>query len=144
MAGSVGSPKFIYLGINISDYLDQRITFFKQVAVASNECQAYRMKVFSLTHPAQRRRNDVVKTLVLISKTSQIGLKWKSRRPFFKTSSRRLSGDILKTSSRRRPQDVYHETSSRCLPRDALKTSLRHLKTSRLFLVYKKDHLETI
>ena len=60
MAGSVGSPKFIYLGINISDHLDQRITFFKQVA--SNECQAYRIKILSLTHPAQKRRNDVVKT----------------------------------------------------------------------------------
>ena len=27
MAASVGSPKFIYVDINLSDYLDQRITY---------------------------------------------------------------------------------------------------------------------
>ena len=113
------------------------------------------------TKTSQRRRKNV---LILVSRTSYIGLKWKSRRPFFKTSSRRLPGDvlkkssrrrqdvfqkmssrrlpedILKTSSRRRPQDVF-QMSSRPLPGDVLKTSLRSLKTSRLFLVRAKDQL---
>ena len=62
------------------------------------------------TKTSQRRSKNV---LILVSKTSQIGLKWKSRRLFFKTLSRRLPGDVLKTSSRRRPQDVFQETSSR-------------------------------
>ena len=61
------------------------------------------------------------------------------RRPqdiFQETSPRRLPGDVLKTSSRRRPQQP--------LPGDVLKTSLRRLKTSaRLILVKVKDHLET-
>ena len=64
------------------------------------------------TRTSQRRRKNV---LFLVSKTCQIGLKWKSRRPFFKTSSRRLPGNVLKTSSRRRPQDVF--------PGDVLKRS---------------------
>ena len=108
------------------------------------------------TKTSQRRRRNV---LILV---------WKSRRPFFKTSIRRLPGDVLKTSSRRRPQDVFQKTSSRHLPEDVLKTSskrrahdvfqetssrplpadilktLRNLKTSRLFLVRAKDHQETI
>ena len=63
-----------------------------------------------ITQPTQRRRKNV---LILISKTSQIGLKWKSRRPFFKTSSGHLPGDVLGTFSRRCPQDVLHETPSR-------------------------------
>ena len=62
------------------------------------------------TKTSQRRRKNV---LILVSKMSQIGLKWKSRRPLFKTSSRRLPGDVLKTSSKRRPQNVFQETSSR-------------------------------
>ena len=70
------------------------------------------------------------------------------RRPqdiFQGTSSRRLPGNVLKTTSRRLPKNVYQETSSRrCLPRDVLTTSLRRLKISRLFLVNKKDYLETI
>ena len=111
------------------------------------------------TQPTQRRCKGV---LILVSKTSYIGLKWKSLRPFFKTSSkrhlgdalktssrrhpqdvfqetssRRLLGHILKTSSRRRPQDVYQETSSRCLPRDVLKTFLRRLKASRISVKWK-------
>ena len=44
---------------------------------------------------SQRRRKNV---LILVLKTSKIGLKWKSRRPFFKTSPRRLPEDVLKTS----------------------------------------------
>ena len=48
MAGSVGSPKFIYLGIDFSDHLDQQITdsFFQ---ITPNKCQAYRIKVLFLT-----------------------------------------------------------------------------------------------
>ena len=69
----------------------------------------------------------------------------KSRRPFSKTSSRRLPGDVVKTSSRRRPQDIFYETSSRRLPGDVLKASLRRLKSSsKFFLVNAKDHLKTI
>ena len=56
------------------------------------------------TQPTQRRRKGV---LILVSKTSYIGLKWKSLRPFFKTFSKRHLGDAFKTSSRRRPQDVF-------------------------------------
>ena len=63
-----------------------------------------------ITQPTQRRSKNV---LILVSKTSQIGLKWKSRRPFFKTSSGHLPGDVLGTFSRRCPQDVLHETPSR-------------------------------
>ena len=111
------------------------------------------LEILNLSNPAdtktsQRRRKNV---LILVSKTSQIGLKWKSRRPFFKTSSgrvptssRRLLRDVLKTSSRKHPQDILQETSSRCLPRDAPKTYLRRLKTSKLFLVNKKGYLETM
>ena len=76
------------------------------------------------TQPAQRRRKNV---LILVSKTSQIGLKWKSR-PFSKTSSRRLPGNALKTSSRKRPQDVFHETSPRRLPGDVKVSSTRRPK----------------
>ena len=78
------------------------------------------------TQPTQRRRNDVVKTSSI----------WSQRRPrliwngslddsFFKTSSRRLSGDVLKTSSKRRPQDVFQETSLTVFPGDIFKTSSR-------------------
>ena len=74
------------------------------------------------TKTSQRRCKNV---LILVSKTSYIGLKWKSRRPFFKTSSRRLLGDVIKTSSRRRHQDVFQKMSSRRLPEDVLKTSSR-------------------
>ena len=70
-----------------------------------------------VTQAMQRRRKNV---LFLVSKASQIGLKWKWRRPFFKT----LPG---------------------CHPGDVLKTSLKRLETSsRLFLVKAEDHLETI
>ena len=114
------------------------------------------------TKTSQRRRKNV---LILVSKTSQIGLKWKPLQPFFKTQSGRLprnvlktsSRDVLKKSSRKRPQGFFQETSSRHLPGDLLKTFTRrrpqdifhetpsrHLKTSRLFLVNKKDDLETI
>ena len=47
---------------------------------------------------------------------------------FQETFSRRLPGDVLKTSSRRHPQDLFQKTSTRRLPGDVLKTS----KTSRL------------
>ena len=118
------------------------------------------------TKTLRRRRKNV---LILVSKTSYIGLKWKLCQLFFKTSLRRLLGDVLKTSSRRRPQDVFQkmssrrlpeyvprtssrrcpqgvfqEMSSRPLPGDVLETSLRSLKTSGLSLVRAKDHLETI
>ena len=102
------------------------------------------------TKTSQRRRKNV---LILISNTSKIGLKWKSRRTFLRhpqdvfqdTSSRCLPGHVLKMSSRRRPQNVFQETFSRCLTGDVFKTSLRRLKTSsRLFLVNEKGHLETI
>ena len=88
---------------------------------------------------SQRRRKNV---LILVSKTSQISLKWKSRRPFFKTSSRHLPGDVLKTSSRGHSQDVFQETSSRRLPGHVLKMSSRRrpqglLKTSQDFKTYK-------
>ena len=63
---------------------------------------------------SQRRRKNV---LILVLKTSKIGLKSKSRRPFFKTSPRRLPEDVLKTS---------------------LKTS------SRPFLVKAKENQKTI
>ena len=70
-----------------------------------------------VTQAMQRRRKNV---LFLVSKASQISLKWKSRRPFFKT----LPG---------------------CHPGDVLKTSLKRLETSsRFFLVKAEDHLETI
>ena len=72
------------------------------------------------TKTLQRRRRNV---LILVSKTSQIRLKWKLQRPFFKTSSGHLPGDVLKTSSRKRPQDIFQETSSRRLPGDVLKMS---------------------
>ena len=62
------------------------------------------------TQPIQRRRKHV---LVLVSKTSQIGLKWKSRRPIFKTPSRR------------RPKNIFLETSSRLVPGHVLKTFFR-------------------
>ena len=90
------------------------------------------------TKTSQRRRKSI---LFLVSKTSQIGLKWESQRPFIKTSSRRRLTDVLKTSSNRSPEDVFQETSSRPLPGDVLKTSKT---SSRLFLVKAKDHLETI
>ena len=65
----------------------------------------------------KRRRKDV---LILISKTSQISLKWKSRRTSFKTLSRRF-------------------------PVDVLETLLRRLKTySRLFLVKAEDNFHYI
>ena len=44
---------------------------------------------------SQRRRENV---FILVSKTSQIRMKWKSRRPIFKTSSRRLPGDVFRSS----------------------------------------------
>ena len=93
------------------------------------------------TKTSQRSRKNI---LILVSGTSYIGLKWKLRRHFFKTSSRRLPGDVLKTSSGRRPQDVFQETSSRPLPGYLRKTSLRRLKTSKFFLLRTKDHMETI
>ena len=45
----VGSPRFICLGINFSDLLDQQITgpFFQTIAPI--KCQAYRMEVLSFT-----------------------------------------------------------------------------------------------
>ena len=52
--------------------------------------------------------------------------------------------EVTMTFFLRRRQDVFQETSSRLLLGDVLKTSLRRLKTSRLFLVRAKDHLETI
>ena len=72
------------------------------------------------TKVSQSRRKNV---LFLVSQTSQIGLKWKSRRSFFKTSSRRrpetssrpFPGDVLKTFSKRRPKDLFQETSLRRL-----------------------------
>ena len=67
--------------------------------------------LFGLTTPAdtktsQRRRKNV---LILVSKTS----------------SGRLPEDVLKMSSKRRPQDVFQETSLRHLPGDVLKTLTR-------------------
>ena len=47
---------------------------------------------------SRRRRKNVI---ILVSKRSQIGLKWKSRRLFFKTSSKRLPRDVLRTSWKR-------------------------------------------
>ena len=44
---------------------------------------------------------------------------------FFKTSSRRLLGDVLKMYSGRRPEDVFQEITSRPFPGDILKTSSR-------------------
>ena len=74
------------------------------------------------TKNSQRRRKNV---LILVSKTSYIGLKWKSRRSFLKTLSGCLPRDVLDTSSRRRPQDVFQNASSRHLLGDVLKTSSR-------------------
>ena len=87
-----------------------------------------------------KRRKNI---LFLVSKTSQIGLKWKSRRPFFITSSRRLPVNVLKTSFRRRPQDVYQDTSlktfSRKLPQDLFQeTSLRRLRLHQHFFWWKQ------
>ena len=93
------------------------------------------------TKMSQRRRKNV---LILVSKTSLIGLKWKSRWPFFKASSKHLPGDVLKMSSRTHPQDIFRETFLTRLPRHVLKISLGPLKTSRLFLVRGNGHLETI
>ena len=92
----------------------------------------------AVTKTSQRRHKNV---LFLVSKTSYIGLKWKSRQLFFKTSSRLLLGDVLKTYSRRRPRVLFQETSPRPLPGDILKTSKT---SSRHFLRKVKDHLETI
>ena len=50
---------------------------------------------------------------------------------------------VVKMSSRGRPQDNLWATPSRRIPEYVLKTSLRRLKTSRLFLVGPKDPLET-
>ena len=87
---------------------------------------------------SQRRRENI---LNLASKT----IATKSRRSFLKISSRRLPGNVFKTSFRRRPEDVFQETSSRPLPGNILKISLRRLKTSsRLSLVSTKDQLEAI
>ena len=50
LVGSVGSPKFVCLGINFSKNWINRsplIHFSKQIAL--NKCQAYRMKFLSLT-----------------------------------------------------------------------------------------------
>ena len=58
------------------------------------------------TKTSQKRRKNV---LFLVSKAPQIGLKWKSRQPFSKTSSRRLQGDVLKTSPKNRPQDLLKD-----------------------------------
>ena len=79
---------------------------------------------------SQRRRKNV---LIFVLKTFQISLKWKSWRHFFRrcqdvfqeTSSRRLPGDVLETSFKRRSQNL-------------LKTSK---SSSRLFLVKVKEHL---
>ena len=78
--------------------------------------------------PTQRRRKDVVKTSQFWSQRG-LRLVWNG------------SHDDLFL---RRGQDVFQETSSRPLPGDVLKTSLRRLKTSRIFLVRAKGHLETI
>ena len=80
------------------------------------------------TMTSQRRRKNV---LILASKT-QIGLKWTSRRPFFRTSPRCLPEDVLVTTLK---------TSRRRLPVDVPKTSLK--TSSRSFLVKAKDHLST-
>ena len=86
------------------------------------------------TKTSQRHPKNVS---LLVSKTSQNGLKWKQRRPFFKTSSRRLLRDIVKTSSRRRSQDLFQKLSLGPLPGGILKTS----KTSlRPFLAKAKDY----
>ena len=80
---------------------------------------------------------------------------------FFKTSSRRLPGDVLNTSSRRCPQCVFQKTSSRHLQRNVLKTSFKRrpqhlfqetssrppwdvLRLQDFFLAKAKDTLETI
>ena len=74
------------------------------------------------TKTSQRHPKNVS---LLVSRTSQNGLKWKQRRPFFKTSSRRLLRDIVKTSSGTRPEDVFQETFSRPFPETVFRTSPR-------------------
>ena len=85
--------------------------------------------VLKTSQLTQRRRKDVVRTSYFWPqrRLRLVWMKWKSRRPFFKTSSRRLPGDILKTSCKKRPKGVLQKTSSR-----------------PPFLVKAKDHLETI
>ena len=106
-------------------------TFFKTPNL-NNFCKSLLTNLFhekkppAPTQATQRRRKDVVKTSSI----------WSQRRPrliwngslddsFFKTSSRRLPGDVLKTSSKRRPQDVFQETSLTLFPGDIFKTSSR-------------------
>ena len=48
MAGPVRSPKFICLGINFSDHLDQRIPDLFSKQIAPNKYQAYAIKYLSL------------------------------------------------------------------------------------------------
>ena len=61
------------------------------------------------------RRKDVVETSFFWSQRC-LRLVWNgSRENFLEMSSRRLPGDVLKTFSRRRPQDLFQETRLRCL-----------------------------
>ena len=99
---------------------DLNLTVFcKHLFTCAVQNKKGHQKAFNFCQPAQKtsqvRRKEV---LILVSKKSQIGLKWKSRQPFLNTLSRLLPGDVVKTP-------------------------LRRLKTfSRPFLVKAKDHLE--
>ena len=90
------------------------------------------LEAASITQPAQRRRKDIVKTSYFWSER-RLRLVWNGRRDD-------LFKDVVKTSSRKRPQDVFQETSSRPLPGDVLKMS----KTSPRLLEKAKNLLETI
>ena len=96
--------------------------------------------------PTQRRRKDVVKRLIFGLKDVLDWSEMEIAMNFFY--------DVVKTSSKRRPRDAFHEMSWRRLSRDLFQeTSSRPLAgdvpktsktSSRLFLVKTKEYLETI
>ena len=115
--------------------------------VASFSVTWFHSKIHVQTKP-QRHTKGIETSKILIKATHSTQRPRKDVKDLLDWSEMEVATtflyDVVKTSSRRRPQDVFQKMSSRHLPGNVLKTSLRRLKTSRLFLVRAKAHMETI
>ena len=127
--GYIGKVLYTYRVLNMSDFWICSGNNFKITLNSNIKGKFWKIRYVPsvyITQPTQRSRKYVLKTSYFWSKR-RLRLFWKGSRDhlFFKTSSRRLPGNVAKMSSWRRPQDVFQETSLKPFSGDVVKTSSR-------------------